>query len=126
MARAHQYAVDSVGHKHLTRLRGGHHPGAEVHRQAADAAVLAELHLASVKAGPQADAERLRRLVQRERAVNRAAGALEGRERAVAGGLDETAPVQRDLLADQRVVAVQDLTPSGVAQLCSPLRRADD
>jgi hypothetical protein len=64
-----------------------------MHRQAPDAAVVAQLYLTGMKAGPQAEAEGSRRLMQRQRAVDRAAGALECRERAVAGGLDEPAPV---------------------------------
>src|SRR5262245_59821381 len=49
MARAQEDAVHRVRHEDLARLRGGHHPGAEMHRQATDPAVLTQFHLTGMK-----------------------------------------------------------------------------
>src|SRR5207247_10794164 len=52
----------------------------------------------------------------RERAADRSPRAVECREKAVAGGIGFLAPKARQFLSDNRVVRVQETTPSSLAK----------
>jgi hypothetical protein len=58
--------------------------------------------------------------------MDRPAGAVEGGQDPVAGGLDQPAAELLDHPAGQLVVDVEQLTPAPVAQLFGPLGRAHD
>src|SRR6185436_8716615 len=90
--------LDGVGDEHLARRRERADARADVDREAAD--VLADrLALARVEAGAQLDAELPHRVAQLHRAADRARGAVERREDAVAERLHGAAAEARQLRA---------------------------
>src|SRR5207302_828841 len=78
-----------------------------------------QLALARVHADADLHAELTRLRGDRERAPQRARGrAFEGREEAVAHGLDLATPEAEELLADGVVVAREEIAPAAIAELC--------
>ena len=77
-----------------TRISPGpaarHHPGRDVHRDAADVAVT-QLDLAGVQPRPELDADAGQLVPERGCAVDRPSGTVEGGQDPVAGGLDQPA-----------------------------------
>src|SRR5438132_349548 len=62
----------------------------------------------------------------RHRAAHRSGRSVEGREKAIAGGIDLAAPISTQLRADQRMVALEQLLPGAVTELARALGRPDD
>jgi hypothetical protein len=100
-------------------------PGADVDRQAADA-VTGKFDLASVAAGADAQTELANRCAQGLGAADGPRRPVEGRQQAIPGRVDVSAPVPFDLPAGQVVVAGKQIGPAGVAEFGQLLGRADD
>src|SRR5207237_9950795 len=86
-----------------------------------------QLALARVHADADLDAELARLRGDRERAPQRARGwAFEGREKAVARGLDRASPEAKELFADGVVVAREEIAPAAITELRGTRRGVDD
>src|SRR5438445_3949094 len=86
-----------------------------------------QLALAGVHADADLDAELPRLGGDRERAPQRARGrAFEGREKAVAYGLDLATPEAQQLLADGVVVTREEIAPAAITDLCGTRGGVDD
>ena len=99
---------------------------ADVHREAADVVTGEQFAFAGVQAGADLQVEVADAVADGGRAADRAAGAVEHGERAVAERLHEPPAMALDLLAHQAVVALQQGPPGAVAELRGTLGRADD
>src|SRR5437764_13783900 len=99
--------------------------GADVH---GDPAELRPHHLtlARVETGADLEAERAHAVADRARGPHRPRRAVEGRQEAVASRVDLAPTELRQVLANQRVVGVEQVAPLAVAQLGGLRRGADD
>ena len=75
---------------------------------------------------PDLDTEVAHHLLGRQRAMDRAGGAVKGRQEAVAHGLHLAPVVTIQLTAHECVVALDHAAPAPVAQLGGALGRAND
>src|SRR5262249_29565315 len=107
--------LNGAGHKDLSRARECRDPRADVYR---DPCVVAASHLtfACVNTGPDIDAEIAGSVDNCSRAVDRASGAVEGHEKAVARSADLASIAPGKLGADESVVAVELFAPCAVTQ----------
>jgi hypothetical protein len=96
-----------------------------VHRDAAELAV-DPLALPGANSRADLDAERAHRIADRTRAADRSGRAVEGREEAVAGGVDFVAAEPRELAPNLGMVRLQEVAPGAVSQLGRSGGRADD
>jgi hypothetical protein len=104
---------------------GGHHPRGDVDGDATDVA-LAQLDLAGVEARPDLDVDAAQLVPEGGGAADRPAGAVEGRQDPVAGGLDELTTELLDQPAGKVVVDLQQLAPAPVPEAGGPLGGAGD
>src|ERR1700722_1389298 len=122
-------AGDEVGHdprnQDLAGLRLRHDAGSGVDGDAADVAV-PQFDLAGVKACPEWQPDLSGSGAECQRAANRAAGTIEGREDSIAGRLDEIAPELLDRLPRDRIVVVQQAAPGLIAHRGCATRGIDD
>src|SRR5262249_23214062 len=88
--------------------------------------VTGEFDLPGVAPGADAQAELAERRPQRLGAADGPGGSVEGRQQAIAGRVDMTAPVPFDLPAREAVVLGEEFGPAGVAELSQPPGRPDD
>src|SRR5262249_39540859 len=117
--------LDGAGDEHLTRLRERADARADVDREPAD--VIADrLALAGVQAGAQLEPQSLQLVANRERAADRARRTVERREEAVAKRLHRPAAVTHELVATERVVALEQRAPGAVTEPSGGGSRADD
>src|SRR5262245_32053327 len=100
-------------------------PGPGVDGDPSDLAV-DELALARVQPGAYVDAELAHTVDDRLGATDGACRAVERGEEPVAGGVHLAAASACELPTDNRVVALEQLAPTGIAELGHLLRRADD
>src|SRR5439155_12347902 len=87
-----------------------------VNGQAAEV-IADELALPGVEPSPQLDSQLAGLPTDRARTSDRARGAVEAHEEAITRLLYLAAPEARELCADQRVVALAQLSPRAVAKL---------
>jgi hypothetical protein len=85
-----------------------------------------ELALARMDAHPDVELEIAQAAANRVGAADGARRAVEGREEAVASGVDFTPAVASDLSTDNAVVLRQEIAPGAVAEFRRPRRRADE
>ena len=85
-----------------------------------------QLDLAGVQAGAYGETERVGRVPDPARAVDRPGRPVEGREDSVARELDELAAEALDVRADELVVRLADALPGRVTQRRHALGGADD
>ena len=100
-AGADDQFLDGRCHEHGTGVGAAGDPRADVHRAAAEF-VAEHLALAGMHAHPQLRAQRLHRRAQRGAAARGARRAVEGREQAVAGGVELAPAEQFQLLVGER------------------------
>ena len=117
--------LDRLRDEHLACAGGGGDPGADRDGQAGDFPVV-KLALAGVDACADLEAEFAHGFGDRLGASDRAGGAVEGREEAVAGGVALLAAEADQLSADKSVVTLEQIAPSTISELCRALGRADD
>ena len=86
----------------------------------------AQLALARVQARAHLEPDALHVVDDRARAADRAGRPVEGREEAVARGVDLTPSEAFQISADDLVVTVEQIAPASVSELARPLGRADD
>jgi hypothetical protein len=96
-----------------------------VHREAANV-VASEFDLTGVAPGADIQAEVADGCAERLGAADGPGGPVEGRQQAVAGGVDVAAPVPFDLPARQVIMLGEEIGPAGVAELGQPLGGPDD
>jgi hypothetical protein len=96
-----------------------------MYADAADIAV-AEFDLAGVQARSDLQADPLQLIPQGCGAADRPSWTIEGGQDAITGGLDQLALELLDHPAGQLIVHVQQLPPTLVSELTSPLGRVDD
>lgn len=82
--------ADGPGDQHLAVARRSHDPGGDVDGDPTDVGP-SRLHLAGVQARPDLDAKLPEPVAQRGGAADRGAGAVEGGQDAVTGGLHQPA-----------------------------------
>src|SRR5215216_7759996 len=87
---ADDQVANGPGGQDVPRLGGCHHPGRDVYGDAADVAA-AQLDLAGVQPRSDLDADASQLISEGGRAADRPSGSVEGRQDAVADGLDELA-----------------------------------
>src|SRR5947207_15395646 len=122
---AHHEILDRGGNEHLTCLGPPGHARSDVDGHPTDAAV-ATLALSAVKARTKLEAECLHVAEDLRGRLDRSCGAVERREDPVAGRVDDVALVALDLLANEAVVAIEDLSPGSVAEPGGMRSRIDD
>ena len=111
------------GHQYLARAGFGAHACCDVNRDAGDVATPAsvavrvadQLDFAGVQPDPDLDPERAYRLGDGQGAADRAGGAVECGEHAVAERLDLAAPEPGELVAKHVILRVEEVAPSAVA-----------
>jgi len=113
--RAQHELLDRARDEDLARPGQTDDAGAEVHRDPGQVAV-DPAALAGVDAGAQLESQRADCVAHARGPADRAAGAVEDDEEAVAGGLDLVAPGERELAAEDRVVLGQHARPALVAE----------
>src|SRR5437762_13370032 len=113
------------GREHLARVRHRCDTSADVDR---DAAVVASAHLtfARVYAGSDVDAKRCDVVHDRLRATDGTGGAFDDAEEPVADHADLAAAERVEVPPHYRVVRVEQLAPSSIAELGRTRRRRDD
>src|SRR5215208_1916249 len=125
VVRPGDQVVDGAGHQHLAGSGGRHHPGRDMHADAADV-VAPELDLAGVDPGPDLDPAVPQPVTEAGGAADPAAGPVEQGQDAVAGRLDQPALELADQLLGEPVVEVEQLAPAAVADPPGELGRPDD
>jgi hypothetical protein len=120
MPRADDQIPHGPGGQDLPGPGRGHDPRRDVHGDSPDVAV-AELDLAGVQSGADLQADPLELLAERGHAAERPAGAVEGGQDAITGGLDQLPVELPDQPAGQLVVDLQQLPPAPVAEPGGPL-----
>src|SRR5262245_14271633 len=103
-ARAGDEILHGLGDEHLAGACEARHAGTRRHRDPTQLS-LDPLALAGVEPGTDLQPERANCLPDRQRALDRAAGAVERREEAVAGGVELLAAEPRQLGPHDGVVA---------------------
>ena len=91
--------------------------GCDVDGHARDVVVRSELDLTGVEAHPDLETERPHGVAHRAAAFNRSSGSVEGRDEAVARGVDLATAETFELSADGPVMSVEEIAPLPVAQL---------
>src|SRR5712664_4118844 len=117
--------LDGARHEHLARARIGGDARTCVDGDPRDLAV-DELALACVKSGSDLDPERSNCFGDRTGATDRACRAIEGRQKTVTNGVHLAAACPAQLTANERVVLLEQLAPTRVAELGHLRSRADD
>src|ERR1700756_3189157 len=113
------------GHQHFARSRQRGHPRGDVHGHASDVGA-AYFDLAGVNSHPHLDAEYPYRFDHRIRARDRRAGTRERRDKSVSGRVDFATAESVQLVADNGVVVVEQVSPTVVAERGCALSGADD
>src|SRR3990170_2515242 len=124
-ARAGHEILHRLGHEHLARSGERPDAGADVDGDATDV-VAPPLDFARVQPSSDLDPEGAHGLGDRARASDRPGGSVEGREEAIAGGVDLAPPVAGQHRAHGRVVAGDQFVPPAIAERYGALGRADD
>lgn len=106
-------------------MRQRRDPGGHMHRNAAHI-VGADFDLPGVKAGADFDPQRPNRGDQRQRAMDGASRPVEGGKKSIAERLDLGAPEARQLAAEYRMMGVEQLAPTLVADGLRALGRIDN
>jgi hypothetical protein len=116
---------DRARDEHLTGSGERRDTRADRHR---DPRQLAVAHLALTGVNPDADLELEppKGVADRGGSPNRSCGPIERREEAISGRVELAPVVAPELLADDRVVSLQQLTPARIAEARCQLRRTDD
>src|SRR5206468_8263750 len=81
---------------------------------------------AGVEAGPDLDTEAPHGIADAFGATDGAGRSVEGREETVTGSADLTSTMALDLLADDRVMTVEEVAPDAVAERDRQIGRSDD
>src|SRR5262245_35579205 len=116
---------DRARNQYLSWLREGRDAGARMHCDPCHFAVH-QLAFPRVQAGAHLQSELRHGLDNRARTPDGPRRSVEGSEESVAGGIHLAAAEPHKLGADELVVALQELTPSAVAERGRFLARADD
>jgi len=102
-----------------------HHSGADMNGNSAE--LFAHyLTLTRVDASPDLDIQALDRIGNSPAATGGPGGPIEGRQKAIACGINLAATIALKLLAHHEVVLTKKLFPCTVTHLCCSLRCADD
>ena len=112
---AHDEILDGGGHEDLSRRGQRRDPGADVDGDAADIGPV-ELDLARVEAGPDLQPQVSDSGDDRLRAANRTSRTVERREESVASRNDLPSTEPLELVACDRVMAVEQLLPGVIAK----------
>ena len=123
--RAQHELLDRARDEDLARPGQPGDAGAEVHRDPGQVAARTAA-LAGVDAGTQLESQRPDGVAHARGPADRAAGAVEDDEEAVAGALDLVAAGERELAAEDRVVLGQQPRPALVAEGGGVRRGVDD
>jgi hypothetical protein len=94
-------------------------PRSDVNPDPSDVLV-ADLDLSRVYCRPDTESQIRERLIELKRTPKRPSGRIEGRQDPVAGGLHEVAAEPVDRRSRDRVVTIQNLTPTSVAESSGP------
>jgi hypothetical protein len=124
-SRSGNEILDRARYQDLARVRPPGDAGADMDR---DAAALGahRFALAGVHAGTDLEAEGATAAADRLGTADGAGRPVEGREKAVARGVDLAAAEALELAPGDAVEAVEQLVPARIAELCRALGRADD
>lgn len=125
VTRADAEVADGAADEYLVRSGKATHTRADVDGEPADVVIGEELAFAGVQAGPDLKAEVADRVADRSGAADRAAWTVEEGERTVAERLNEAPAIAFDLSAHDAIVALEQRSPGGVAQLRGTLGRTD-
>src|SRR5215813_7133325 len=117
--------LDSRSDEHFTRLGQGGDPCADMHRDAGGLGSLA-FDLAGVQTGTDLQADLPDRIADSASATDGPRGPVEGREEAVASGVDLGSAIMPQELADSGVMAVEKLPPTVVADRLELLGGTDN
>lgn len=107
---------NNSGDQHLSRLRLGHHTSRRVNGDTADIAT-SDFNFACMQTGPERQTDLVRCCAKRQCASYRAPGAIEGRQDAVAGVLDQIAAMFLDSLFSHLIVSVEQAPPRLIPHL---------
>src|SRR5680860_392325 len=124
-ARARDQVLDRARHDDLRRLRDRGHPLTNVDRHAADV-VPADLDLAGVQADPDLQAQARSRVADGTAAADRARRPVEGGQKAIPHRLHFAALERLQLVADGRVVSIEEVLPPTIAEGRRSFGGADD
>src|SRR5262249_51138591 len=124
-AGARHEIPDGARDQHLSRPGVRRHARADVHSDAGDG-VAAHLALARVQPGTDLEAQGPHRVPDGAGTANRARGAVEGGQKAVAGGSHLGSAPAPELAPHEGVVDFQQVAPLAIAELHRSLRRRDD
>src|SRR5581483_8043003 len=89
-------------------------------------AVASKLDLPGVDAGTDLDVERPEGVAYGEGALDGATGTVEGRQEAIAGGIDLPTAETLELLSHRLVMALEQVAPVSVAEPGGPVGGTDD
>src|SRR5207344_509465 len=103
-------------YEHLARIRASCDARTDVDGDAGHLPV-GELDLSGVQPGPDVQSERTHGLDDRARAPDRPRRPVEGREEAVARRVDLVPVEARELVANGRVVLLEEVAPPTIAEL---------
>lgn len=112
---ARYQVLHGTGHQDLARTRERGDSGADVNGNAAHL-IPHDLALAGMEPGADVDPERPDVVGDRAGAADTARRTVEGRQEAVTGRVDFTAPEPLEITPDNGVMAVQQVAPAAVAE----------
>jgi hypothetical protein len=116
---------DSPRDQHLAGACHRLHAGRDMHGEPAHIGA-APLDLAAVQSATDLDAQAPEPIAEREGTSDRSGGPIERSEQPISRGFHERASVSSNLPLGKPIVRIEDVSPTLIAELGGPLRRADD